>query len=210
MQPGIRILSSGSVALPYGPFVAGRETPGPLVASPRCASPASSRPKDREFFDLFEEAGGNILRAAELLDEMLRELPRAQRARPRDPDLRAGGRPDHARHHPAPQPDVRHADRPRGHLRARLGARRHRRLHRGGRRLPRPLQDRGADGAGAASSPTCCTSAAARSPRRCRGCAASRTSPTTPSRSTGSRTTATGSSARRSRRCSTTGSTRWW
>ncbi len=32
-------------------------------------------PKDREFFDLFEEAGGNILRAATLLDEMLREFP---------------------------------------------------------------------------------------------------------------------------------------
>ncbi|HEY6780762.1 MAG TPA: DUF47 family protein [Thermoleophilaceae bacterium] len=32
-------------------------------------------PKDREFFDLFEEAGGNILRAASLLDEMLREFP---------------------------------------------------------------------------------------------------------------------------------------
>jgi uncharacterized protein len=32
-------------------------------------------PKDREFFDLFEEAGGNILRAAGLLEEMLREYP---------------------------------------------------------------------------------------------------------------------------------------
>ena len=32
-------------------------------------------PRDREFFDLFEEAGGNILRAATLLDEMLRDFP---------------------------------------------------------------------------------------------------------------------------------------
>jgi predicted phosphate transport protein (TIGR00153 family) len=32
-------------------------------------------PKDREFFDLFEEAGGNILRAAQLLEEMLRDYP---------------------------------------------------------------------------------------------------------------------------------------
>jgi uncharacterized protein len=32
-------------------------------------------PKDREFFDLFEEAGGNILRAAELLEQMLRAYP---------------------------------------------------------------------------------------------------------------------------------------
>ena len=32
-------------------------------------------PRDREFFDLFEEAGGNILRAADLLDRMLRVFP---------------------------------------------------------------------------------------------------------------------------------------
>jgi len=32
-------------------------------------------PRDREFFDLFEEAGGNILRAATLLDQMLRDYP---------------------------------------------------------------------------------------------------------------------------------------
>jgi predicted phosphate transport protein (TIGR00153 family) len=32
-------------------------------------------PRDREFFDLFEEAGGNILRAADLLDQMLRNFP---------------------------------------------------------------------------------------------------------------------------------------
>jgi uncharacterized protein len=32
-------------------------------------------PKDREFFDLFEEAGGNILRAAGLLEQMLRDYP---------------------------------------------------------------------------------------------------------------------------------------
>jgi predicted phosphate transport protein (TIGR00153 family) len=32
-------------------------------------------PKDREFFDLFEEAGANIERAAELLEEMLQSFP---------------------------------------------------------------------------------------------------------------------------------------
>jgi predicted phosphate transport protein (TIGR00153 family) len=32
-------------------------------------------PKDREFFDLFEEAASNIVRAAELLNEMLRGYP---------------------------------------------------------------------------------------------------------------------------------------
>ena len=39
-------------------------------------------PRDREFFDLFEEAGTNILRAADLLDQMLRSYPeRADLAR---------------------------------------------------------------------------------------------------------------------------------
>jgi predicted phosphate transport protein (TIGR00153 family) len=32
-------------------------------------------PRDREFFDLFEEAGRNILNAADLLDRMLRNFP---------------------------------------------------------------------------------------------------------------------------------------
>jgi predicted phosphate transport protein (TIGR00153 family) len=32
-------------------------------------------PKEREFFDLFEEAGTNIVRAADLLDQMLRAYP---------------------------------------------------------------------------------------------------------------------------------------
>src|SRR3954466_8853175 len=31
--------------------------------------------RDRQFFDLFEEAAGNILRAADLLDQMLRGYP---------------------------------------------------------------------------------------------------------------------------------------
>jgi uncharacterized protein len=32
-------------------------------------------PNDRQFFDLFEEAGTNIVRAADLLDQMLRNYP---------------------------------------------------------------------------------------------------------------------------------------
>jgi uncharacterized protein len=32
-------------------------------------------PRDREFFDLFEEAGSNILRAARLLEDMLQDWP---------------------------------------------------------------------------------------------------------------------------------------
>jgi predicted phosphate transport protein (TIGR00153 family) len=35
-------------------------------------------PKDRQYFDLFEEAAGNIVRAADLLDEMLRNFPERQ------------------------------------------------------------------------------------------------------------------------------------
>jgi predicted phosphate transport protein (TIGR00153 family) len=36
------------------------------------------RGTDREFFDLFEQAGANIVRAAELLDEMLARYPESQ------------------------------------------------------------------------------------------------------------------------------------
>jgi uncharacterized protein len=32
-------------------------------------------PRDRAYFDLFEEAGGNIVRAADLLDQLLRAYP---------------------------------------------------------------------------------------------------------------------------------------
>jgi uncharacterized protein len=41
-------------------------------------------PRDREFFDLFEEAGGNILRAAELLDQLLSNYPDRRDALSRD------------------------------------------------------------------------------------------------------------------------------
>jgi uncharacterized protein len=37
--------------------------------------PSVLAPRDRQFFDLFEEAGGNILRAARLLEEMLMDFP---------------------------------------------------------------------------------------------------------------------------------------
>jgi predicted phosphate transport protein (TIGR00153 family) len=47
---------------------------------PRLAQVFATR--DHEFFDLFEEAGSNAVRGAELLDEMLREFPeRADLAR---------------------------------------------------------------------------------------------------------------------------------
>ena len=41
-------------------------------------------PKDRQYFDLFEEAAGNILRAAGLLDDMLRNFPDRQEELTRD------------------------------------------------------------------------------------------------------------------------------
>jgi uncharacterized protein len=37
--------------------------------------PSVIAPREREFFDLFEEAGGNIVRAADLLEQMLRDYP---------------------------------------------------------------------------------------------------------------------------------------
>src|SRR3954465_13212199 len=44
--------------------------------------PSVIAPRDREFFDLFEEAGGNIVRATDLLEQMLRDYPdRSQLAR---------------------------------------------------------------------------------------------------------------------------------
>jgi predicted phosphate transport protein (TIGR00153 family) len=41
-------------------------------------------PKDRQYFDLFEEAAGNIVRAASLLDEMLRNYPERREELTRD------------------------------------------------------------------------------------------------------------------------------
>jgi predicted phosphate transport protein (TIGR00153 family) len=38
-------------------------------------------PREREFYDLFEEAGANVLRAAEMLDRMLRDWPETDLAR---------------------------------------------------------------------------------------------------------------------------------
>ena len=110
-------------------------------------------PRDRVYFELFEEAGQNMLPRLDAALRPAHRLPGQQAAGRRDPRPRARGRPDHPRHHRSAQPHVRDPDRPRGHPRAGLGARRHRRLHRGGRRLPRPVQDRGADGPGDLAGP---------------------------------------------------------
>jgi uncharacterized protein len=46
-----------------------------MIRSPPVRISSVIAPRDRQFFDLFEEAGGNILRAAWLLEEMLRDFP---------------------------------------------------------------------------------------------------------------------------------------
>ncbi len=46
-----------------------------MVASGAVRLSSVLGPRDREFFDLFEEAGGNILRAAGLLEELLKDFP---------------------------------------------------------------------------------------------------------------------------------------
>jgi uncharacterized protein len=46
-----------------------------MVRSGAVRLPSVIAPRDHEFFDLFEEAGGNILRATGLLDEMLQDFP---------------------------------------------------------------------------------------------------------------------------------------
>ena len=51
------------------------------------ACPSCSLPREREFFDLFEEAGANIVRAAEMLERDARVVAREVRARARDPAL---------------------------------------------------------------------------------------------------------------------------
>ena len=166
-------------------------------------------PRDREFFDLFEEAGGNILRAAGLLEEMLRDFPeRNELARDILICEQDGDRITHDIIQRLNQTFVTPIDREDIYA------------------LASALDDvvdyteEVADYLGlykieapmAAVAGPRARAARLRAPDL-RGDAAparaSRTSRTTPSRSTGWRTTATGSSARRSRRCSTTASTRW-
>ena len=133
-------------------------------------------PRDKVFFDLFAEAGQNSLRSAQLLKEMLETWP-DDGGLARD-ILKCESEGDRITHDiiqrlnstfvtPLDREDIYGlAGRPR----------RHRRLRRGNRRLPRPLQDRGADGAvaGACRGPRQVLRAARRAARRT--CAGSRTS----------------------------------
>ena len=58
---------------------------------PAIRLPSVRAPRDREFFDLFEEAGNNILRAAGLLEEMLRDFPERNELAREILNLRVGG-----------------------------------------------------------------------------------------------------------------------
>ena len=114
-------------------------------------------PRDRQFFDLFEEAGGNILRAAALLEELLTQYPeRTELAREILICEQEGDRITHDIIQRLNQTFVTPIDREDIYELASalddvvdfteevadyLG----------------PLQDRGADGAGAASWRACCT-----------------------------------------------------
>ena len=165
-------------------------------------------PKEREFFDLFEEAGANIVRAAELLERMLENWPdHAEFARDVLVCEQEGDRITHDIIQRLNSTFVTPIDREDIYALASalddivdfieevsdfLG------LY----RIEAPMDKAHRDGADPAPV------ARARSQPPSRGCAPSRTSTTTPSRSTGWRTTATGSCARRSRPCSSAGSIR--
>ena len=111
-------------------------------------------PKDRQFFDLFEEAGGNIVRAADLLDQMLRGYPDRREELTRDILIceQEGDRITHDIIRRLNETFVTPIDREDIYALAsalddivdyteEVG------------RLPRPVQDRGADGAVAAAGP---------------------------------------------------------
>ena len=151
-------------------------------------------PRDREFFDLFEEAGGNILRAADLLDQMLRTYPERGADLARDILIceQEGDRITHDIIRRLNETFVTPIDREDIYALASalddivdyteevadyLGLYKIEAPMEQSQRLAHVLLE-----------------ARARSPRRCRGCATSATSRTTRSRSTGSRTTATASS----------------
>ena len=135
--------------------------------------PAMSRlsqifaPKEREFFDLFEEAGTNAVRAAGLLEHMLEQWPdHGETLRDVVVCEQEGDRITHDIIQRLNQTFVTPFDRE-DIIALASGLRRHRRLHRGGRGLPRPVPDRGADGAGAADGAGPARGHAPASTRRC-------------------------------------------
>ena len=154
-------------------------------------------PKTTEFYDLFTRAGENMLEIGASRRAALRRVPRGHRPPERGQGTRVEGRRPHARDPRAPEHPVRDAVRPRGHLRAREGDRRRRRLHGQRVRPPRPVQGRvparrvarAVQGAG--------RDLGASEPRARRPEAAESAPSSTSSRSRSSKTRATGSCAPR-------------
>ena len=149
-------------------------------------------PQEREYFRLFSDFAATLDQAAQLLASAHERLRHPEERGARDDRARARRRQDRARHRQAPEQELRHAARPRGHLRPRLDPRRDPRQHRGDRRPACCSTASSSPRATPSSRPPC-------SPSR-RPCCASpstasrsaRASTSTGSSSTASRTTATG------------------
>ena len=127
------------------------------------------RGSDREFFDLFERPAPTRARRRRCSTRCSRAF-RRRSGLTRDIVVceQDGDRLTHELVKRINQTFVTPIDRE-DILRAGVGARRHRRLHRGGRGLPRAVQDRGADGPGSGAGPACCSTPTRQIARRSRG-----------------------------------------
>jgi predicted phosphate transport protein (TIGR00153 family) len=164
--------------------------------------------RDREFFDLFEEAASNVVRGADLLDQMLAHFPdRADLARDIVICEQEGDRIAHDIHHKLNSTFVTPIDREdilelTSDLDDIIDLIDEVADYLGLYKIEAPMEQ-------SQRMAHILLQATRQIEGRCRGCAASRTCRTSRSRSTGSRTTATARAATRSPRCSTTASTRW-
>ena len=200
----------GSAPEPPRRLGGGRTCRSQLHSRPMVQLSKLFAPKEREFFDLFEEAGANIVRAAGLLERMVEEWPdHGELARDIVVCEQEGDRITHDIIQRLNQTFVTPIDREDIYALASglddivdwieevadFFA-----LY----RIEAPMSQ------AQQQARILHQSLPAGRRRRSRGCAASRTSTTSRSRSTATRTRATGSSARRSPRCSRPGSTRCW
>ena len=162
-------------------------------------------PKEREFYDLLEEAAANIVKAAAMLETMMESWPeRAELARERILAEQEGDRITHDIIHKLNATFVTPIDREdilalASGLDDILDFTEEVADFLGLYRIEAPM-DQAIEMSKVLHG---------RSPRRCRGCAPRRTCRTSWWRSTASRTTATGSSGRRSPRSSSARSTPW-
>ena len=162
-------------------------------------------PREREFFDLFEEAGRNIVESGDILERMLDRWPdHGELAREIVICEQEGDRITHDIIQRLNQTFVTPIEREdildlASALDDIVDYIEEVADYLGLYRIEAPMEQAQRAGRGSSTRP------AARSTRRSRGCARSATSATSRSRSTGSRTTATARSARRSPRCSRRG-----